>query len=200
MIILVIILISSCNGDSGKEIKDKELSSFMLGGIYFINGYGGIDNVTDMMSDRSSNKALVSGYKEVFEFAFDESQGAEVKSMFRSMWDISNKQDLLTSLEDLKTREYKYKAWDYARIINNASLGYAASYLTKDEVKAIIIKVLPLAQAKYKNWKEYFEDFDKGREDWYSEDPESEAFHKISKEITIYTNSIYKVLPLNTVD
>ena len=40
-------------------------------------------------------------------------------------------------IENLKTREYAHKAWDYARIVNNACIAYSAEYLSKDEVKKI---------------------------------------------------------------
>ena len=174
----------------------------MLGGIYFLNGYGGTDNVVKMMKDAdyTSDEQLVSGYKEIFQFAFEKSQGRDIKRMFKSMWDISNKKELLESINDLKTREHKYKAWDYARIINNASMGYAASWLSKDEVKQIVQEILPLAQERFENWETYYVDFNKGRIDWNANDDQAESFEKIAKNITTYENSIYKILPLHTAE
>lgn len=198
-----ITILQSCGGKKEeketKKIVDKELSSFMLGGIYFLNGYGGTDAVTRMMKDADykTDAQLISGYKQIFEFAFDIDKGNNTRNIFKSMWDISNKKELLESLNDLKTREHKYKAWDYARIINNASMGYAASFLTKEEVNKIVQEILPLAQKKFKTWKVYYEDFNKGRIDWNPEDDQGTSFEKISKEITTYENSIYKILPLN---
>ncbi|SNR14209.1 DUF1266 domain-containing protein [Tenacibaculum jejuense] len=190
--------IQSC-GEKKEHLEDKELSSFMLGGIYFLNGYGGVEAVTKMMNDAgyTTDKQLIEGYKEIFQFAFEKSQGSGIKRMFKSMWDVSNKKELLASINDLKTRDYKYKSWDYARIINNASMGYAASWLTKEEVKNIVQEILPLAQEKYKDWKTYYEDFNKGRIEWNTEDPQAESFEKISSTITTYTNSIYQILPLH---
>ncbi|TSE07006.1 MULTISPECIES: DUF1266 domain-containing protein [Aquimarina] len=195
----MLVMVSSCNS-TAEKIEDEQLSSFMLGGIYFFNGYGGIDEVKEMMSSAgyTSNEELVSGYKEILEFPFESSQASGIKSMFRNMWEITNKATLLETLEDLKTREYKYKSWDYARIVNNACMGYAANYLTKDEVLEIIKEILPLAREKYKNWEAYFTDFNLGRVDWNPKDEEGEAFEFLSKNITKGEQSIYMILPLNS--
>lgn len=200
IICLFTTILQSCGGSEKKPIEDNELSSFMLGGIYFLNGYGGTDAVSKMMKDAeyTTDKQLVNGYKEIFQFAFEKSQGNGIKKTFKSMWDISNKKDLLESINNLKTREHKYKAWDYARIINNASMGYAASWLTKDEVKNIVQEILPLAKDKFENWQTYYENFNEGRIDWNSEDNQSTSFEKIAKNIITYENSIYKILPLHT--
>ena len=196
--IISVLMLGSC-GSGSSNLEDKQLSGFMLGGIYFLNGYGGTDNVADMMktSGYTSNEQLVSGYKEIFEFPFQKEQASGIKSMFRQMWDISNKEDLLATVEDLKTREHAFKAWDYARIINNACMGYACSFLTKDEVIKITQDILPLAKEKFKTWEAYYLDFNKGRIDWDSEDPQGESFEKLASTITKYDNSIYKILPLN---
>ncbi|WP_075343835.1 DUF1266 domain-containing protein [Tenacibaculum agarivorans] len=194
---IFMLTIQSC-GSKKEHLEDKELSSFMLGGIYFFNGYGGVEVVSKMMSDAGyiTDEQLINGYKEIFQFAFEKSQGSGIKRMFKSMWNINNKKELLASINDLKTRTHKYKAWDYARIINNASMGYAADWLTKEEVKEIVQEILPLAQNKYEDWKTYYEDFNKGRIDWNTEDPEAKSFEKIANTITTYNNSIYQVLPL----
>jgi len=192
-----ILTIQSC-GSKKERLEDKELSSFMLGGIYFLNGYGGVEAVSKMMRDAgyTTNEQLIDGYKEIFQYAFEKSQGSGIKRMFKSMWSINNKEELLASINDLKTREHRYKAWDYARIINNASMGYAADWLTKEEVKKIVEEILPLAQDKYEDWKTYYQDFNKGRIDWNTEDPEAISFEKIANTITTYDNSIYQILPL----
>lgn len=198
--LLSIIMLQSCNSKTETKIEDEQLSSFMLGGIYFLNGYGGSDDVAKMMTDAgyTTDEELVGGYKEILEFPFETSQASEIKSMLKSMWDISNKEDLLKSIEKLKTREHAYKAWDYARIVNNANMGFASGFLTKEEVIKICADVLPLARNKFKTWDDYFTDFNKGRIDWNKEDAESEGFEKLSKTITTYDRSIYKILPLNT--
>lgn len=199
LLILVVISTVTLNSCGSDQLEDQQLSGFMLGGIYFLNGYGGTDSVADMMEGAgyTSDEQLISGYKEIFEFAFQKEQGSDIKMMLKQMWEITNKKELLESIEDLKTREHPYKAWDYARIVNNASMGYAASFLTKDEVIKITQEVLPLAKAKFSNWEEYYVDYNKGRIDWNAEDPEGESFEKLSNTITKYDNSIYKILPLN---
>lgn len=206
MVALSFTILQSCgssnSSDSTQELKDEQLSSFMLGGIYAYNGYGGIDAIVEMMkgADYTSDKELVNGYKEVLEFPFETSQASGIKSVFESMWEISNKEELLESLDELKTREHPYKAWDYARIINNTNMGYACGFLTKEEATKINAEILPLAREKFKTWDDYFTDFNKGRIDWNSEDPEGDSFEELSSSITKYENSIYKILPLNTND
>lgn len=196
-VILTISLNQSC-GSTPETLKDDQLSSFMLGGIYFFNGYGGIEPVKDMMSSANyvTDSELINGYKEILEFPFDQSQQSGIKRMFESMWDIKDKASLLASIEDLKTREHKYKAWDYARIVNNACMGYAAAYLTKEEVLEIAAETLPLAQQKYDTWDAYFTDFNLGRIDWNPNDEQGESFEFLAKNITKDEKSIYKILPL----
>ncbi|TMM56191.1 DUF1266 domain-containing protein [Maribacter algarum] len=196
--ILFALVITSC-GSSDSQIKDEQLSGFMLGGIYFFNGYGGADEVKSMMSDAgyTSNADLVSGYKEILEFPFEKSQAAGIKSMFREMWDVTNKASLVETIQDLKTREHEFKAWDYARIVNNACMGYAAGYLSKDEVISMTQEVLPLAREKYPTWDAYYTDFNKGRIDWNENDPEAEAFQALSENMTKGDDSIFKIIPLN---
>lgn len=200
VVLLPFLILQSCGSNSSEKIEDEELSSFMLGGIYFFNGYGGTDAVANMMSGAgyTTDEELVGGYKEILEFPFETSQASGIKSVFKSMWNISNKEQLLESINDLKTREHDYKAWDYARIVNNANMGYACGFLTKEEVKKITLEILPLARDKFKNWDEYFTDFNKGRTDWNAEDKDSETFEEIANTITKYDRSIYKILPLNS--
>ncbi len=103
----------------------------------------------------------------------------------------------MTKINTLKTKESNYKAWNYVRIMDIASMGYATQFLTKEEVKEIALEVLPLVQKNYENWNLYYEDFIKGRIDWNSNDNDVYELKKIAKEITSYETSIYKVLPLN---
>jgi len=133
----------------------------MLSGVYFINGYGGNDEVTNMMESagNTSNEEFVGGYKQILEFPFDPFQKSDVKYMLEIMWDITDNASLIETIQDLKTREYQYKSWDYARIVNNACLGYAAEYLSKDEAIKIAQEILPLAKEKYETWEAYFTDF-----------------------------------------
>ncbi|QWX84251.1 DUF1266 domain-containing protein [Cellulophaga sp. HaHaR_3_176] len=196
--LLLLVIATSCGSkEEKKELKDDKLSGFMVGGIYFVHGYGGQSEVNSMLVDYKTDEELISAYKELFEFPFDDSQKSGTKRMLKSMWDISDKASLLKSIEDLQTKTYEYKAWDYARVVNNACMGYAAGYLSKDEVVAINSKTLALAKENYTDWEKYYTDFDLGRNDWDSEDSESEAFEKLSKNITKGEKSIYLVLPLN---
>src|SRR5690606_11280429 len=186
-------------GCGSSTIKDDELSSFMLGGIYFVNGYGGIDATKQMISAAgyTTNEEIVEGYREIFIFPFDTSQKNDIRGVVESWWDITDKESLLKQNEALKTEDSKYKAWDYARLVNNAALGYAAEYLTKEEATEMVKEVLPLAREKYKTWEEYYADFNSGRQEWDPENDETAEFESLANEITKGDDSIYTILPLH---
>lgn len=194
-----IAVLSTVSCSDSKNLKDDILSSFMLGGIYFINGYGGLSDVETMMTNAgyTSNSELVSAYSEIFVFPFDKSDSSGAIRILESAWDINSKESLLKTTEELKTREYKYKSWDYARIANNVSMGYAADYLTKEECLSILANTLTLAKEKYKDWDTYYSDFEKGRNAWNPDDLEKENFQKLAKTITKGEKSIYNILPLH---
>lgn len=185
-----------------RNTKEKELKSFMLGGIYFTYGYGGIDVVKNIIADKtrkiSNHDSLLEAYKEIFLFAYEKDQKSEIFSDFESMWGINNSTDLINTINRFKSRNGLYKAWDYTRIVQIASMGYACDYLTKEEVKTIVLDLLPLAQKQYENWTKYHEDFIKGRIEWSPNNGEKEVYQKLADEITIYKKSIYAMLPLNS--
>jgi len=194
----ILFTIQSCGEE---KVEDTQLQSFMLGGIYFMNGYGGIQEVEKMMTDAgyTSNSELISGYKEIFEFPFgtSTSEASSSKRILKNYWEITDKGSLLASIEDLKTREADHKAWDFARIANNVCIGYSAGFLTKEECYPILSETLTIAKTTYDNWEIYYNDFDLGRKAWNANDPQKKSFEKIAKEITTHKNSIYKIIPLN---
>ena len=197
-ILTAFIAIISNQACGSSEIKDDQLSSFMLGGIYFIHGYGGIDETKKMISDAgyTSDKEIVAGYKEIFEFPFDTSQKIDLRNVLKDWWDITNTESLIKESEILKTSDSKYKAWDYARLVNNAAIGYGAGYLSKEEATKIITEILPLAREKYKTWEEYFTDYNLGRQEWDPTNENTAEFESLSINITKGDDSIYKILPL----
>jgi len=208
VILAVTVLFQSCNdGAKGKEQNEsvvtpeaQELKEFMLGGMYFINGYGGVAAVEGQIPTTDDAEEMISSYREILIFPFTPDQGSGVKSMFSNMWDINNKSDLeksMTKLLTVKDTENPHKAWDYARITNNACMGYAAGYLTKDEAKKYISDAFALAQKEFKTWDEYLADFNKGRIIWNPESDDKEDFDKITAELTKNPKGIYSILPLN---
>ncbi len=200
VIILSIVLIPFLNSCDSSEIEDDQLSGFMLGGIYFIDGYGGMDRVTEILiteEGRSSNKDLVEGYKVLLEFPFEPNQATDTQSYLREFWEIKNKTDLLKQMEILKNSEYKYKAWDYARSVNIACNGYSAGYLTKEEVFVFLKELLPLVREKYDTWEAYYTGYNDGLKDWDAQSQQVISFGKATKEILGHEKSIYKLLPLH---
>lgn len=207
---------SSCGGDkatdgtkSGTEqaesseadkLKDDKLSSFMLGGIYFIEGYGGQSAVNGMITT-DDKQEIVNNYKELLEFPFKPgAESAGARNSLKSMWGVNNKEELIKTLDELKTgnaEKSTHKAWDYARLVNNACMGYAAGYLTKEEAEKHITEVLPLAKKAFKTWEEYYTDFNAGRKAWGGDPSGDKTFEDASKAILKGDKSIYQLLPLN---
>ena len=203
LLLVIIGMMSFLNSCSSSELKDEQLSSFMLGGIYFIDGYGGMDSVAEILiSDEgdTTDKELVAGYKVLLEFPFEPEQAADTQYYLREFWEINDKASLLEQMEVLKNRAHEYKAWDYARTVNIACNGYSAGYLTKEEVLAALKELLPLAQKKYDSWQAYYAAYNAGLKDWDAQSEQVISFGKLSEEILSHEKSIYTMLPLNTVD
>jgi len=182
------------------QLKDDKLSSFMLGGIYFIEGYGG-QSAVDGMITTDDKQEIVNNYKELLEFPFKPGSDAPaIKNTLKSMWGINDKEGLIKTLGELKTGNVEkstHKAWDYARLVNNACMGYAAGYLTKEEAEKHITEVLPLAKKAFKTWEEYYTDFNAGRKAWGGDPSGDKTFEDASKAILKGDKSIYQLLPLN---
>lgn len=206
----VTILFMSCGGIKSKKnsstediTKSKEaieLKSFMLGGMYFYNGFGGVSTVESMVNEKSDKEKMIAQYKEIFVLPFKSEQASEIKSVFIDMWDINNKSDLENTLNKLMSHnggKSKYKAWDYSRIVNNACMGYAAGYLTSDEAKKYTANALLAAQKDFKNWDDYIKDYNEGRHNWDPESTDRADFDKITSDMLNSADGLYKTLPLN---
>lgn len=194
------IFMASCGGSgTADQPKDEKLSGFMLGGIYFIQGYGGQASVNNMITS-TDKKEIVSNYKELLEFPFKPEDGAaDAKRMLDSWWGIKDKAGLITTFDELKkgNAENPHRAWDYARLVNNACMAYAAGYLTKDEAAKYVAEVLPMAKKNFKTWDDYYKDFLEGRKIWKDDAAENKEYEALVKDIMTGDKSIYKLLPLN---
>lgn len=180
------------------SVKDEKLSGFMLGGIYFINGYGGVDAVNKMIN--STDKAeIVSSYKQILEFPFKPDDAAGAQGMLKEAWNIHDKESLVKTLDELTQGDPKntHRAWDYARLVNNACMGYAAGYITQGEAEKYIAATLPLARKDFKTWDDYFADWLEGRKAWGGDQENNKAYEDLAKTITKGENSIYQIQPLN---
>lgn len=188
---------SASTNSTGNSSNNDDLKAFMLAGIYTINGYGGIpaieENVKQYAGDDKDK--MIKGYEQMLEFPFEVGQDG-VKESLSEMWDINNKEDLLKRLAKLQNDSTsKHKAWDYARLVNNVHMGYAAGYITKEEGKKWIVETLPLAQKSFKSWSEYHKDFTEGRKAWNPDSEDAAEFEALAN--TISESSIYKIVPLN---
>ena len=174
----------------------------MLGGIYFVHGYGGKEKFDEIMrSAGTDDKDLVAAGREYLILPFKPSDPGNPGGMLSRAWDIKNEEGLTQTLDKLKAHsmESSYtKAWDYARYVNVVCLAYAANMVTETEAKKLVAEVLPLAQQDYKNWNDYMADFAAGRSKWDNEQSEDlAAFTELSKTITTGDKNIYTLLPLN---
>jgi len=186
----------SANATESSSNND-ELKAFMLAGIYTIHGYGGIAEVEDNIKQNAGDDKdkIIKGYEQMLEFPFEVGQEG-VKETLAQMWDINSKADLLKRLAKLQTDSTsKHKAWDFARLVNNVHLGYAAGYISKEDGKKWITETLPLAQKSFKNWSEYHKDFTEGRKAWNPDSEDAEEFEALAN--TISESGIYKIIPLN---
>jgi hypothetical protein len=208
------IALSSCGettkpGTDGKTTTEQstslspeaqELKEFMLGGMYYVNGYGGVSKVEGMIPESNDKKATIDAYREIFLFPFGTEQASDVKSMFSEMWNVNNKADLnkvMNKLQTVKDAENPHKAWDYARIANNACMGYAAGYLTKDEAKKYIKDAFTSAQKEFKTWADYFADYNLGRVKWDPNAEDKASFDAVTADLIKNPKGIYQLLPLN---
>lgn len=170
--------------------NNNELKGFLLAGIYAVNGYGGASDVAKQLESSDAG-----GQLKLFEFPFEKGQDG-VKETLASNWDIHSPDGLKKKLEELlNTDKSLYKAWDYARLVNNVNMGYAAGYLTKEEGMQWVAKTLPKAQAAFKTWADYHANFMEGRKKWSPNDDDTQSFEALSKEIN--DMEIYKNNPLN---
>lgn len=183
---------------SKAALKDDKLSGFMLGGIYFINGYGGQEEVSKRIT--GNDKAdIIDGYKQILEFPFQTDDAAGAQGTLKEAWGITDKASLLKSLDELTTGDAKnpHRAWDYARLVNNACMGYAAGYITKPEAERYIGAILPAARKDFKTWDDYFADWLAGRKAWGGDESHTKEFENLVNTITKGENNIYQILPLN---
>lgn len=106
-------------GDKTKaEIKDEKLYSFMLGGVYFFQGYGGAASVFNSMLKPSVSASpgedefvqqLHEGYNSYFIYPFKTTDGAGCKSTLAEWWDINNKEEFLATLNSLLEKGHQAK-------------------------------------------------------------------------------------------
>lgn len=171
--------------------SNDDLKSFMLAGIYTINGYDGIDAVVENVGDADETDS----YTQLLQFPFEQGQEGVTETL-STMWNINSKEDLVKRLGDLLNDEKsKTKAWDYARLVNNVNMGYAANYLTKEEGKKWANQALAKAKTNFKNWDDYHKNFMEGRKAWNKDDEDTATFEELSKNISAM--SVYKNNPLN---
>lgn len=207
LIIVSAFTIISCgnNSDSTKDSAETtenndELKGFMVGGMYFMNGFGGVSAVEGMVTQNGTDKEnLIKSYEELFILPFKPEQATEIKNTLKEWWDINNKEELMVSLEDLKTKKdlkNPHKAWDYARLVNNACMGYAAGYLTDIEAKKYIADNLILVQKDFSNWSDFLKDYNVGRKTWDPESQDMKAFDEVVADMTKNKDGLYQLIPL----
>lgn len=206
-VLCIIIAIVSCNPSSKKKNTEKEdalkteLKGFMVGGMYFYNGYGGVSETQKIVNQYGRDKtATINAYKELFILPFKSDQAASAKSTLKEWWNINNKEEFLAVIKKLeiqKDPENPHKAWDYARFVNNVCMGFSANYLTEKEAKKYVSENLVLVQKDFKTWNDFIADFNEGRKIWNPDSPDIENYKQITTDMLDESNTIYQLIPLN---
>ena len=128
-----------------ETVQDEKIYPFMLGGIYFFNGYGGADRVFNQMIKPEVHKQpgeqgfvteLESAYVKYFVFPFkkeDDPGGTEARTTLKEWWDINNKEDLEKSLNWLLNEGHQEVYAVYRKALDENGGGNAD--LTKIDLK-----------------------------------------------------------------
>lgn len=110
--LVVALMFASCGGSSQKRvIKDDRLASYMLAGVYTLTGYdGGVKGIINLLESNLPDtlasdflSQIHEGYTDLLIFPFK--SGIPKSSIMRELknsWGITNKEDLLTTLQELK--------------------------------------------------------------------------------------------------
>lgn len=119
-IVILIALVYACNNATTSNdtpevpadlsIKDDKLAGFLMGGIYFFNGYGGSNEVFDMVKSGSNFEVntkdfveeLDKNYSELMLFPFTPDQSASSKETLKNFWEIKDKETCMQTLDYLK--------------------------------------------------------------------------------------------------
>ena len=187
----------ACSGSKEQQEADfTYLRPTLLGGVYFYAGYGGVDKVYDMY--QGTGYTRVEAYKELFIDPFENGSSSDARNTLKEAWGITDSIGLVKEIDELRTQESKHKGWDLARAVNIAWMGVSAKFISKETALEQIKPLVPVAQAKFADWKSYFEDFLAGRKEWDPDgDPEDLAlFTKTVKELLENPKSIYQEIPL----
>ena len=184
--------LASCGGNTADY---DALRPTLLGGVYFYSDHDGVDAFDAQIKSEALSK--LEGYKEYFIDPYKGQSVDSVVTMLRKDWGVTDSVGLKELLENLKSSEGEYKAWDWGRGVYIVWAGLRAGYTTREEVDAYISSLVPLAQAKYADWNAYFNDFLAGRKAWDPQDEYGGAaeFEEIVKDLLENEASIYKVVP-----
>lgn len=111
ILLAAVLMLASC-GESGKRvIKDERLTGYMLAGVYTLTGYEGETEGTIEMFRNNLPDTLAAdflsqihdGYSYLMIFPFKEgTPKADILRELKNSWGIENKEDLLSTLQELK--------------------------------------------------------------------------------------------------
>mgnify|MGYP001739381316 CR=1 FL=1 len=104
----------------------------LLGGVYFYSDHDGVDAFDAQIKSEALSK--LEGYKEYFINPYKGQSVDSVVTMLRKDWGVTDSVGLKELLENLKSSEGEYKAWDWGRGVYIAWAGLRAGYTTREEV------------------------------------------------------------------
>ena len=105
--------------NGGTVVKNDTLSCFLLAGVYFINGYGGVDktyslvkkNMTKQPGDAGFVEELVNAYAKIMEYPYHRSPAEKIDSRhtLEQWWEVHDAHEfhlLLSALKDKGHQEH----------------------------------------------------------------------------------------------
>jgi hypothetical protein len=101
-------------------------------------------------------------------------------------WSVNSRQDLLDQIESLFAGRSGGFAWDLARLVWIASLGWHADYLSYEEAVGYCTSAGKRLQSLFGGWDEYFYNYIQGYIYWSGEDHEDEE-SKAYQRLQIYS-------------
>lgn len=160
-----------------ETVQDEKIYPFMLGGVYFFNGYGGPDRVFNQMIKPEVHKApgeqgfvteLESAYVKYFVFPFkkeDDPGGKEARATLKEWWDIKNKEELEQSLNWLLNEGHQQLYATYRKALDEN--GGASADIDKVDLKKYGLDADEAPKARLKVIKDNYAAFSKaGIKSW----------------------------------
>lgn len=169
ILVATLLMLTSC-GESGKRtINDDRLASYMLAGIYTLTGYeGGTEGTIKMFKENAPDtlasdflSQMQEGYTYLLIFPFKEGHSkSDIMRELDNSWGIENKEDLLTTLKELKEGMHQAKFEKCVKAVKEnggkeakiAAIDLAKYDVEKEDVEFVIKNFDKVSPSGIKAW------------------------------------------------